>query len=84
MTIQPPPELIVYPQITTQALFVASLVPPNVRPCVTGRYRHSSTQQTQQQARTTDILGIVALSYKVYSPLVSFRERFCLPCNTTV
>jgi hypothetical protein len=51
---------------------------------VAGHCKHSLPQQTQQQARKTDILGIVALGYKVYSLLVSFRNKFCLLCNTTI
>jgi hypothetical protein len=41
-----------------------------------------STQQTQQQARGIDILGIAALNCKTAFGLD--KNGPCLPCNTTI
>jgi hypothetical protein len=56
----------------------------NVRPCVTGRRRHSPTQQTQQRAESKQTLGIVVSNYKSYPRLKSFRNSFCLQYSTII
>jgi hypothetical protein len=42
------------------------------------------TQQVQQQAMETDILGITTLNIELYGFLRFFNNGSCLPCNTTI
>jgi hypothetical protein len=53
-------------------------------PAVTRRLIYFLIQQTQQQARSIDIIGIAALRCKLHFLLISFKSSSCLPCNTTI